>query len=77
MQVDPIKPTLNPLRSKRLKLEHEKLLSNSASNFHLRHYIMAFFRIGWPMMVGRGRRITSSLSVTLCPTIYGTQAPVS
>jgi hypothetical protein len=34
-------PTLKPLRSKRLKLEHEKLLSNFAFKFNLRRYIKA------------------------------------
>ena len=38
MQVDPIKPTLKAPGSKRLKLEHEKLLSNFAFNFNLRRY---------------------------------------
>ena len=37
MQVDPIKPTLKPPGSKRLKVEHE-LLSNVAFNFNLRRY---------------------------------------
>jgi len=38
VQVDPTKPTLKPLRSKRLKPEHEILLSNFAFNFKLRRY---------------------------------------
>ena len=38
MRVDPIKPTLNASGSKRLKLEHDKLLSNFAFNFSLRRY---------------------------------------
>ena len=38
MQVDPIKPTLKAPGSKRLKLEHEKLLSSFAVNFNLRRY---------------------------------------
>jgi hypothetical protein len=40
VQVDPMKPTLKPPGSKRLKLYHEKLLSNFAFNFNLRRYIM-------------------------------------
>jgi len=35
-----MKPTLKPPGSKRLKLYHEKLLSNFAFNFNLRRYIM-------------------------------------
>ena len=38
MQVEPIKPVLNPPGTKRLKLEHEKLLSNFAFNSNLRRY---------------------------------------
>ena len=33
-----MKPTLKPPESKRLKLEHEKVLSNFAFNFNLRRY---------------------------------------
>ena len=38
VQVDPMKPTLKPPGSKRLKLEHEKQLSNFAFTFNLRRY---------------------------------------
>ena len=38
MQVDPIKPTLKAPVFKRLKLEHEKPLSNFAFNFNLGSY---------------------------------------
>ena len=39
MQVDPINPTLKPPGTKRLNLEHGKLLSKFAFNFNLRRYI--------------------------------------
>jgi len=38
VQVDPIKPTLNPPGTKPLKLKCEKPLSNFAVNFNLRRY---------------------------------------
>ena len=38
MQIDPIKPTLKPSGTKRLKLKHDALLSNFAFNFNLRRY---------------------------------------
>jgi hypothetical protein len=38
VQVDPIRPTLKPPRSKRLKLALDKLLSNFAFKINLRHY---------------------------------------
>jgi hypothetical protein len=38
MLVDPIKPTLQAPGTKRLNLEHDKLLSNFDSIFNLRHY---------------------------------------
>jgi len=41
VQVDPIKPTLKAPGSKRLKLQHEKLLSNFSFNFDLRRYTSA------------------------------------
>ena len=40
VQVDPIKPTLKPPGTKRLKLEYDEPLSSFAFNFKLRHYIM-------------------------------------
>ena len=39
MQVDPIKPTLKPTGTKRLKLKCDTQLSTSAFNFNLRRYI--------------------------------------
>ena len=41
MQVDRIKPTLKAPGTKRLRLEDEKLLSNSAFKFILRRYSTA------------------------------------
>jgi len=41
VQVDPIKPTWKAPGSKRLKLEHEKQLSNFAFNFNSRRYTVA------------------------------------
>ena len=38
MQVDPTIPTLKPLRDKRLKLEHEKMVFTFAFKFNLRRY---------------------------------------
>ena len=40
MQVDPVKPTLRPPGTKRLKLKCDEVLSNLAFNFNLRHYIL-------------------------------------
>jgi hypothetical protein len=40
VQLDPIKPTLKPTGTKRLKLKWEMLLSISAFKFNLRRYIM-------------------------------------
>jgi hypothetical protein len=39
-----MKPTLKPYGCKRLKPEHEKLLSNFAFNFRLRRYILCLNR---------------------------------
>jgi hypothetical protein len=38
VQVDPIKPTLKAPESQRLKLGHEKTLSNLTDEFNLRRY---------------------------------------
>jgi hypothetical protein len=38
VQVDPIKPKLNPLGNKHLKLKFDVLLSNFAFKFSLRRY---------------------------------------
>jgi hypothetical protein len=40
VQVDPMKPTLKAPGTKRLKLEHDVLLSSFAFNFNLRRYTM-------------------------------------
>jgi len=40
VQADPIKPTLKPTGTKRLKLKCDILLSTSAFKFNLRRYIM-------------------------------------
>jgi hypothetical protein len=37
VQVDPVKPALKALGSKRLKLEQDRLLSNFAFNLSMRH----------------------------------------
>jgi hypothetical protein len=39
VQVDPIKPTLKPPGTKRLKLKYEKLVSSFGFNVNLRRYI--------------------------------------
>ena len=38
MQVDPIKPTLKPPGTQRLKLKYDEPLSNFAFKFNLRRY---------------------------------------
>ena len=38
MQVDPIKPTLKPPGTQRLKLKYDEVLSNFAFKFNLRRY---------------------------------------
>jgi hypothetical protein len=48
VQVDPIKPTLKPPGTKRLKLEYGKLLSRFALNFNLRRYSVAWRDVGDP-----------------------------
>jgi hypothetical protein len=45
VQVAPMKPTFKPPGSKRLKLEHENLLSKIAFNFNLRRYNVGSFDI--------------------------------
>jgi len=39
VQVDPINTTLKAPRTKRLKLEYDKLLSSFAFNFNVRRYM--------------------------------------
>ena len=41
MQADPIKPTLKAPGTKRLKLQHDELLSNFAFKINLRRYNVA------------------------------------
>jgi len=41
VQIDPIKPTLKPPGIKLLELKYDKQLSNFASKFNLRRYIVA------------------------------------
>ena len=43
VQVDPMKPTLNPPGTKRLKLMRDMLLSTSAFKSNLHHYMMGPF----------------------------------
>jgi len=47
VHVDPIKPTLKPPGTKRLKLKYEKLVSNFDFNYSLRRYDK-----GKPTLVG-------------------------
>jgi len=49
VQVDPIKPTLKPPGTKRLKLKYDELLSSFAFNFNLRRCTMGslFGGFGW------------------------------
>jgi hypothetical protein len=42
VQVDPMKPKLNPPGSKRLKLKYDKLLSGFAFEFYLRRYTAGY-----------------------------------
>ena len=52
MQVDPIKPTLKAPGNKRLKLQHDRLLSSFAFNFNSRRSIEG---VGWePALVFAG-----------------------
>jgi RNA recognition motif-containing protein len=44
VQVDPIKSTLKPLGTKRLKLECDVMLSTSGFKFNLRRYSTAFVK---------------------------------
>ena len=44
MQVDPVKPTLQPTGTKRLKLKCDVLLSSFAFGFNLRRYIKGMKR---------------------------------
>jgi hypothetical protein len=65
LQVDPMKSTLKAPRSKRLKLEHEKLLSNFAFNFNLRRYAV-------------GRKMAANmLNTTLNTTLADLQLDVA
>ena len=44
VQVVPIKPTLKPPGTKRLKLKYDELLSNFAFNFNLRRYTWSIYK---------------------------------
>jgi hypothetical protein len=50
VQVDPMKPTLNPIGTKPLKLKYDELLPKFAFKFNLRRYTEApsCLRSGWP-----------------------------
>jgi hypothetical protein len=55
VQVDPIKPTLKPSGTKRLKLKHDELLSNLAFEFKLRRYSLETMHNFENVPVGRCR----------------------
>ena len=52
MQVDPLKPTLKPSKTKRLKLMNDELLSNFGFNFNLRRFIKGRFLRAVPELRG-------------------------
>ena len=58
MRVDPIKPTVKPNGTKRLKLKCDILLSNFALNFNLRRYS--------PVSVNLSAANLSSIEVRRC-----------
>jgi hypothetical protein len=60
VQIDPIKPTLKPPGTKRLKLKCDILLSSSAFKSNLHHYTMVDSLTSMDL-TGAGRR-----SLTLC-----------
>jgi len=60
VQVDPIKPTLKAPGSKRLKLEHENLLSNFGFKFNLRRYSVAPVMVFTNPSTGEIRTVTCS-----------------
>ena len=65
MQVDPIKPKLQPSRTKRLKLKYDEPLSNVAFKFSLRRYNLAAVIDARASELGRrytGRGLHSSTS---------------
>ena len=59
MQIDPIKPTLKPCETKRLKLKHDELLSNFAFECNLRRYNLAVMYL----------RLATWGSRALCPLV--------
>jgi len=58
VQVDPIKPTLKPTGTERLKVKCDILLSTSAFKLNLRRYIQAFEDCG--EVLGRGLHSSTS-----------------
>jgi len=64
VQVDPIKTTLKPTGTKRLKLNCDELLSTFAFNFNLRRYDMLRRRAleGAPYCHNDGKGVHSSTS---------------
>jgi ribosome biogenesis GTPase A len=64
VQVHPIEPTLKAPKSKLLKPEHEKVLSNHAFNFNCRRYTVAL--VGAPN-VGKSSivRVAGRCTLTL------------
>jgi hypothetical protein len=57
VQVDPIKPTLKPPGTKRLKLNYDQVLSNSAFEFILRRYTKAAGGAGGGHLGGKLERM--------------------
>ena len=55
MQIDPLKPTLKAPDSNRLKLEHEKTLSNFTFTFNLRRFSLV------AKALERAARVTDTL----------------
>ena len=60
MQVDPVKPKLKAPGTKRLKLDHDTMLSNFAFNSSLRRYAVDFDDLLSAAVVGRCRSTLSS-----------------
>jgi len=60
VQVDPIKPTLKPPGTKRLKLKYGELLSKFAFNFSLCRYIKGGLDVAKGIKVGQCRLTLSN-----------------
>ena len=71
MHVTPNEPTLKAPRTKRLKLTHEKLLSNFGFNFNLRRYNKAHAIQAGPYLLSAfsssGLSSSASSSSTVTP----------